>query len=137
MFSSPSSISGNDAEASDLGEPSLRGKANELSLSEVAISSTGQTIHLSFHRLDPMHCHLQTQILPFPGPERDTNSPKQSILRTDSSSFADTEPDRSNEEGELPTKLVIPHPGIESEECSKLPLTPHWILKLQGIDRIN
>lgn len=40
MFSSPSSISGNDAEASDLGEPSLRGKANELSLSEVAISST-------------------------------------------------------------------------------------------------
>ena len=97
----------------------------------------GQTIHLSFHRLDPMHCHLQTQILPFLGPERDTNSPKQSILRTDSSSFADTEPDRSNEEGELPTKLVIPHPGIESEECSKLPLTPHWILKLQGIDRIN
>lgn len=72
MFSSPSSISGNDAEASDLGEPSLRGKANELSLSEVAISSTGQTMNLSFHRLDPMHCHLQTQILPFPGPERDT-----------------------------------------------------------------
>lgn len=94
-------------------------------------------MNLSFHRLDPMHCHLQTQILPFPGPERDTNSPKQSILRTDSSSFADTEPDRSNEEGELPTKLVIPHSGIESEECSKLPLTPHWILKLQGIDRIN
>lgn len=121
MFSSPSSISGNDAEASDL---AFEGKkANELSLSEVAISSTRQTMNLSFHRLDPMHCHLQTQILPFPGPERDTNSPKQSILRTDSSSFADTEPDRSNEEGELPTKLVIPHPGIESEECSKLPLT--------------
>uniref|UniRef100_A0A5C7GQU1 Translocon at the inner envelope membrane of chloroplasts 214 n=1 Tax=Acer yangbiense TaxID=1000413 RepID=A0A5C7GQU1_9ROSI len=43
---------------------------------------------------------------PFPGPERDTNSPKQSILRTDSSSFADTEPDRSNEEGD-PSAIQI------------------------------
>lgn len=69
--------------------------------------------------------------MPSPDPDSSISRPgtgyklpeaeQPSILRTDSSSFADTEPDRSNEEGELPTKLVIPHPGIESEECSKLP----------------
>lgn len=78
----------------------------------------GQTMNLSL--LDPMHCHLQTHILEFPGLERDTNSPKQNLLSFEPIQAPLLIRSRPEAMKKVNSQLSL-SPGIESEECSKLP----------------